>query len=179
MKFYTTLTKGMLCVDSYSTKTREIFPGVCFKKFFSSWSWLGTSWVSFPVYAFLWIVGNNELSIALLLGEFFNHLVMVPTRYLIKRERPTPYPEKHIVLDPWNRYSFPSAHAARSAMVSCTCLLLTQLPVGVLLLWALSMGITRLYLLKHYISDIAAGFLLGGVSALISVNLLRYFSLSG
>jgi len=159
-------------IDIFSSKIRETLGNDCLR-FFSWWSVLGTSWVSFPVYGILYFLSYRKIALTLLAGEFVNHAILIPLRYSTKRARPTPFPEKQIILDTWNRFSFPSAHAARSSMIFVALSFLSSIPKPLLLLLPLSMGTTRLYLEKHYITDILAGFLLGGISAYVSVIIIN------
>jgi len=172
MKDY--LLRVIRAVDAFSPSIRDFFGDVFFGDFFSFLSFLGTFWFSFPVYLLLWFVGGyyKAVAVSIALGEISNHTIMVPVRYRTKRARPTPFPESQIFLDTWNRYSFPSAHAARSAMIATVLLLSSQLPTLLVFLLPISMGTTRLYLKKHYISDIVAGFFLGAASGLLAVVLV-------
>lgn len=61
-------------------------------------------------------------------------------------------------------YSFPAAHASRAAMVSKFLLshLVLAMPLRILLiLWAFLVGLSRVLLGKHHLTDIACGFALG------------------
>jgi len=168
------LLRAVYAVDLFSPSVRKFFGDEFFSRFFSAWSFLGTFWFSSPVYLLLWFMGGyyRIVAVSIVFGEISNHAVMVPVRYSTKRARPTPFPDGQIFLDTWNRYSFPSAHAARSAMIATVLLFSSRLPVLVVLLLPLSMGTTRLYLEKHYISDIVAGYLLGAASGLFAVVLV-------
>jgi undecaprenyl-diphosphatase len=59
-------------------------------------------------------------------------------------------------------HSFPSGHAARAAMLALFALELGSFGLGVfMVLWALSVGLSRVMTGMHYLSDIIAGILLG------------------
>ena len=78
--------------------------------------------------------------------------------------------------------SFPSGHAAGSLLVyALMAWLLTahwhgarrQLVVGLAVLWALAIGVSRVLLAAHWASDVAAGWLLGATSVLLAVAVSR------
>lgn len=61
-------------------------------------------------------------------------------------------------------YSFPAAHASRAAMVSKFLLshLVLAVPLRILLvLWAFLVGMSRVLLGKHHLTDMVCGFALG------------------
>ena len=61
-------------------------------------------------------------------------------------------------------YSFPAAHASRAAMVSKFLLshLVLAVPLRILLvLWAFLVGVSRVMLGKHHLTDMVCGFVLG------------------
>jgi len=61
-------------------------------------------------------------------------------------------------------YSFPAAHASRAALVSKFLLshLVLAAPLRVLLiLWALLVGVSRVTLGKHHLTDMVCGFAMG------------------
>jgi undecaprenyl-diphosphatase len=70
-------------------------------------------------------------------------------------------------------YSFPSGHAARAAYLMTMSLALGPLMLGLLLvIWAPLVCYSRIYLRLHVWFEVACGFLLGSVSALIFAMLL-------
>lgn len=54
-----------------------------------------------------------------------------------------------------NSFSFPSGHAALSMFIAAS----TRIPL--LFIWSFLVGISRLKLNKHHLSDVLCGFLLG------------------
>ncbi|BAH77618.1 hypothetical membrane protein [Solidesulfovibrio magneticus RS-1] len=79
--------------------------------------------------------------------------------------RPRPLPAARPCLFPWNRSSFPSWHAARTAMIAT--ILTAHIPGAAAPAWtaAALVWISRSYLGRHYISDIVCGGLLGAAAA--------------
>jgi undecaprenyl-diphosphatase len=83
------------------------------------------------------------------------------------RERPF---LSHRLAHPWinaHDASFPSDHASASFAIAFAVLLIDPLAGGLFLLCAAIISIGRLFIGAHYPSDVAAGFLVGLVSALI------------
>ena len=98
-------------------------------------------------------------------------IIVLVIKFLIKRRRPEgTWGAVYRNSDP---HSFPSGHAARTMMLATLMLLLGPLWLGVVLaIWSLLVSLARVGMGVHYISDIAAGILLGilfafGFSALV------------
>jgi len=76
------------------------------------------------------------------------------------------------------RFGFASSHAANTFGVATLMwfLLKTYLPwIGLLFIWAIGVGYTRIYLGVHYPGDILAGQLIGFLSALASYGAFAFF----
>ena len=97
-------------------------------------------------------------------AELATLVIILTLRYLTRRQRPRP-DRGGRPLDPWNHYSFPSHHSARMIMLSvvfgahCRGSLAGMLPAAVLI------GFSRLVLEKHFLSDVLAGAVVGGLVA--------------
>lgn len=106
-----------------------------------------------------------------LFAEITGVLIIIILRYAVKRNRPKKY--HPFWLAPWNRYSFPSHHAFRAFMAAI--IFGTNFPVffPVFILIAVSISFSRLYLLKHYLTDVIAGALLGIVTGTGSCVLMQ------
>ena len=66
-------------------------------------------------------------------------------------------------MDPWNRYSFPSHHSARMMMLSVVFGAHYRGALPVMLSATALIGFSRLCLEKHYLSDVLAGGVVGGL----------------
>ena len=124
---------------------------------------LGTGAVWITVYALFFIFLQNhftQLILTLILAEVIGLLTIIVLRYMTKRKRPIIH-YKYLSLTPWNRYSFPSHHALRSFIIAV--ILGTYYPwlLPFLLVMAATVSFSRIYLLKHYLSDVLVGALLG------------------
>lgn len=75
-------------------------------------------------------------------------------------------------------YGFPSSHAANTMALAV--FLAKTFKNGyltlILLIWAFTVGLSRIYLGVHYPSDVTVGFLLGGLSALIFFRIAETLS---
>jgi undecaprenyl-diphosphatase len=125
----------------------------------------GPFWTA--VYTYIFACGLRALRPllpAVIEAELATLVIIITLRYLIRRLRPRP-DRGDRALDPWNRYSFPSHHSARMIMLSVLFgayyrgSLAGMLPAAVLIMFS------RLYLEKHYLSDVLAGAAIGGLVA--------------
>ncbi|KAM7392768.1 hypothetical protein PAMA_007737 [Pampus argenteus] len=109
-------------------------------------------------------LAGQEVLVNLLLALILDVLTVAGVQRLIKRRGPwemTPGLLDCIAMDV---YSFPAAHASRAAMVSKFLLshLVLAVPLRILLvLWAFLVGISRVVLGRHHLTDMVCGFALG------------------
>lgn len=83
---------------------------------------------------------------------------------LVKRRGPWEMTPGFLDCIAMDTYSFPAAHASRAAMVSKFLLshLVLAVPLRILLvLWAFLVGMSRVLLGKHHLTDMVCGFALG------------------
>ncbi|XP_056394559.1 inactive phospholipid phosphatase 7 [Hyla sarda] len=127
-------------------------------------------------HGFPWILGTiiclwnsntlagQEVLANLLLALLLDILTVAGLQKLMKRRGPyevTPSVLDYLVLDV---YAFPAGHASRATMVSKFFLshLVLAIPLRVLLvLWAFSVGLSRIMIGRHHISDVIGGFVIG------------------
>ena len=125
----------------------------------------GPFWTA--VYVCTFIVGPRTLRpllTAVIEAELATLVIILTLRYLTRRQRPRPdYGGRP--LDPWNRYSFPSHHSARIIMLSVVFGAHYRESLAGMLPAALLIGFSRLYLEKHFLSDVLAGAAIGGLVA--------------
>lgn len=114
------------------------------------------------VAAWLGVRGRRWDLAAWLLGWLMADLLTALLKPGLARERPTP-------IDPDNPFtSFPSAHAKTAAQVAIGLVLVLTHPRGrrrwwyaIALAWAVLMSLSRTVLDHHWLSDVAAGSMLG------------------
>jgi membrane-associated phospholipid phosphatase len=112
---------------------------------------------------------------ALMAGAVFILAILVLTiKFLIRRKRPEgTWGAIYRNSDP---HSFPSGHAARTMMLANLMLILGPTWLGiVLVVWAIIVSLARVGMGVHYLSDIAAGIVLGILFALGFSQLIPWF----
>ncbi|XP_056146879.1 inactive phospholipid phosphatase 7 [Lampris incognitus] len=109
-------------------------------------------------------LAGQEVLVNLLLALILDVMTVAGVQRLVKRRGPwemTPGFLDYVAMDV---YSFPAAHASRAAMVSKFLLshLVLAVPLRILLiLWAFLVGMSRVLLGKHHLTDTVCGFALG------------------
>ena len=139
-------------------------------------TYLGTGAVWIAAYAIFFVFLPDRfasLILALVLSEVIGLFTIIVLRYITKRERPA-ISHKYFFLTPWNRYSFPSHHAYR-----VTILLIifgTAFPplLWFLIVMAATVCFSRIYLAKHYFSDVLTGVFLGIFLAMVSQKIINF-----
>jgi len=112
-----------------------------------------------------------QLILTLILAEVIGLVTIIILRYITRRKRPAAH-YKTFPLTPWNRYSFPSHHALRSFIIAC--IIGTDFP-GLrpfLFIMAATVSFSRIYLSRHYLSDVLAGTFLGIILATTSQRII-------
>lgn len=129
----------------------------------------GDSWLWCAGLIILWFFGDpfwKKLAVVMLGGIAVLAIILITLKFLIRRPRPeSGWGRIYRNTDP---HSFPSGHAARSFFIA---MLATGFGPGwlaaILWVWAPLVALARTALGVHYVSDIAAGALLGILIGLI------------
>lgn len=150
-------------------------PGIIF--FFKQLTFLGSSYFLFPAYIILigWLLFKKRKTDAITIAiiAISSTLLMYILKLLIGRVRPD-LP----LFEPLSTNSFPSGHSL-SSFIFCSVIVwlvwkskwgikLKWILSGLLLLLAISVGISRIVLRYHYASDVLAGFCMGFAWVLLS-----------
>ncbi|XP_060769469.1 inactive phospholipid phosphatase 7 [Neoarius graeffei] len=109
---------------------------------------------------------GQEVLVNLLLALVLDILTVAGVQKLVKRRGPWEINPGFLDCIAMDVYSFPAAHASRAAMVSRFLLshLVLAVPLRVLLvLWAFLVGLSRVLLGQHHVTDMACGFALGSL----------------
>ena len=141
----------------------------------------GDSWYWLIALFFIWLFskGNLHTQAALFAGaitlQAFSVLIL---KSMIKRKRPQgEWGAIYRNIDP---HSFPSGHAVRAVMIAALAWGWNLQPLAwMLMIWAPWVGLARVALGVHYLSDVVAGWILGLLLALAYLSaqpiLYRYF----
>lgn len=136
-----------------------------------SWFWIAGLGLAF-------FLGNGELRIEAIFWVFgiviLGALVLL-IKAIIRRPRPEgEWGKIYRIADP---HSFPSGHAARAMGLAILAIQTgSGWRIAGMLLWAVLVGISRIALKLHYLSDVVAGWLLGAVGGLLALQLYPWFT---
>ena len=101
-----------------------------------------------------------------------SHLVVRLLKQKVGRERPALPVGMGFLIEPEDRFSFPSGHAAAGLSVGLPLALALTGPAGlVVLLIGVSVGLSRCYLGVHYPGDVVMGWLLAVLSVEVGLFL--------
>jgi len=122
-----------------------------------------------------------QLGVAFLKAMLIAFLLELPIywalKHSFKRRRPFRVVEALApLLKPSDEFSFPSGHTTAAFMVAA--LTVVYFPGAALVIypWAALVGLSRVMLKVHFISDVLAGMVLGTVLALLSLALISGYS---
>lgn len=134
----------------------------------------GDSWFWLAGLILVWIFSKGEWrsrAVFLAVGLTIMSAVVIVLKFAVRRPRPEgEWGQIYRLTDP---HSFPSGHAARSAA-----LVVMSIAVGppwfmvALLLWAPWVGLSRVGLGIHYLSDVVVGWLIGVGMGWIAILLM-------
>uniref|UniRef100_A0A3B1KH80 Phospholipid phosphatase 7a (inactive) n=1 Tax=Astyanax mexicanus TaxID=7994 RepID=A0A3B1KH80_ASTMX len=109
-------------------------------------------------------LAGQEVLVNLLLALLLDVMTVAGMQKLVKRKGPWEMSPGFLDYLAMDMYSFPAAHASRAVMVSKFLLahLVLAVPLRILLvLWAFLVGMSRVVLGRHHLSDVGCGFALG------------------
>ena len=131
-----------------------------------SWFWLAGLFI-------LWLFSTGEWrerAVFLGIGLVIMAAAVILLKFTIRRPRPEgEWGSIYRITDP---HSFPSGHAARSAALAVMGLIIGPDWFGLALaIWAPWVGLSRVALGVHYLSDVLAGWLVGALMGLTALAL--------
>lgn len=123
----------------------------------------GDSWFWLAGLGLLWWLGTDYwkgTALIMIVAILLTALVVFVVKLAVRRRRPEgEWGKFYRSTDP---HSFPSGHAVRAVMLAVVMLGLGPLWLGLLLLvWAPLVGLARVAMGVHYLSDVLAGVFLG------------------
>lgn len=129
----------------------------------------GDSWFILLALFVIWILTGglwHQLTAIMAAGSIGLAVIVLLTKFLIRRKRPEG--EWGAIYRNTDPHSFPSGHAARTAMLALLALLMGPLWLGILLvIWAPLVSLARVWMGVHYVSDVVAGIFLGVLAAFL------------
>jgi len=157
------------CSKALFVPPEKIFLSIILKIFAhsgDSWFWLGGLFL-------VWLFGTGpwrERALFLGVGMVIMASAVILLKFSIRRPRPEgEWGQIYRITDP---HSFPSGHAARSAALAVMAVAIGPPWFGwTLCLWAPWVGLSRVALGVHYLSDVLAGWAVGAVMGLIALLL--------
>ncbi len=128
----------------------------------------GDSWFWLAGLALLWWLGTDywkrEL-LVMIISILAAALVVFVVKLIVRRRRPEgEWGKFYRNTDP---HSFPSGHAVRAMMLAVIMLGMSAWTGLVLLVWAPLVGLARVAMGLHYLSDVLAGMVLGAVIGVV------------
>lgn len=134
----------------------------------------GDSWLWFLALPIIWYLGDDSWKIWALI--LFTAILVTATlvlviKFTVRRSRPEgEWGQIYRKTDP---HSFPSGHAARGMLIGVIAIGLGPLWAGILLIiWGPLVGLARIAMGVHYLSDVVVGWVLGFIMALLSLQFL-------
>ena len=129
----------------------------------------GVFWLTMYIFVFFFLNDSfTRVLQTLIPAEFIGLFFVISLRYMTKRKRPD---RNYISIIHWNKYSFPSHHSLRAFLIATVIGAYYPYLLLFLFLAAVIISFSRIYLLKHYPSDVLAGALLGILTANVSLRL--------
>jgi undecaprenyl-diphosphatase len=176
--------KTLLEIDArYSRQLRlkpEAWPG--WHRVGSFLAHSGDSWFLLPVLGLIWLFAGctwHNRAALMGIGLVFLAAAVLAIKFTVRRSRPPgEWGEIYRSTDP---HSFPSGHAARVTYLAVMAVGLGPAWLAILLvLWAPLVGLARIAMGVHYLSDIVAGMsiglLWGAMMLLLAEPILHAFS---
>ncbi len=132
----------------------------------------GDSWFWLAGLGLVWWFGSDywkERAVILIVSILLTAMIVLAVKFTVRRKRPEgEWGKFYRSTDP---HSFPSGHAVRAVMLAVIMLGLGPVWLGLfLLIWAPLVGLARVAMGVHYLSDVLAGMILGlliGVTVLL------------
>jgi undecaprenyl-diphosphatase len=138
----------------------------------------GDSWFWWTALFILWFFSNSlwrRWEVVEFVGIAGLAVVVMGIKFTVRRKRPAG--EWGSIYRNTDPHSFPSGHAARAFLIAVVASALAPAWLAVLLwIWAPLVSIARVAMGVHYVSDVAAGAVLGIVVALVGLQFYQPLS---
>jgi len=159
--------------ESTTAKLRLTETQTRFKPAAAFFAHSGDSWFVLLGLLLIWLITRgvwHHLAALMAGGTVGLALVVLAIKFTIRRRRPEGnWGAIYRNTDP---HSFPSGHAARTAMLAIIAFGAGPLWLGIMLcVWALLVSLARVWMGVHYLSDILAGILLGILAGVVILQM--------
>ncbi|MFH1447187.1 MAG: phosphatase PAP2 family protein [Chloroflexota bacterium] len=136
----------------------------------------GDSWFWLMGLAIVWFFSSeawHDRAAFLAIGLFILAIVVIILKFTVRRPRPKgEWGQIYRATDP---HSFPSGHAARAAALAVMAIGIGPMWFALLLIfWAPLVGLARVSLGVHYLSDVVVGWLIGITMGLTALALYPF-----
>lgn len=122
------------------------------------WSCHGIPWFV-AVIALLFMYPKNKAFGELLVGLLLDVIVVAVTKALARRRRPTYCgQDDQFIVASVDKHSFPSGHASRAIYVALLYHHAGSFSSCIIWFWAISVVLSRIFLGRHHVCDVIAGF---------------------
>lgn len=129
----------------------------------------GVLWLIVYVLMFFFLYDRySRMLHSLVPAETIGLFFIISLRYLTGRKRPD---SNYTSIIPWNKYSFPSHHSLRAFLIATIVGKYFPHSLPFMFFAAVVISFSRIYLLRHHLSDVLAGALLDVLTANISLRL--------
>jgi len=139
-------------------------------------SLFGTPFFYMPLTAYFLKI-NSRLAISLIFILISNEVVCGAIKYIYQKDRPVPMPNKTFI-QKYFAGSFPSVHTARISAFSIAIIAAYANKILILtaLLAVIGVGYSRIYLKRHYLTDVIWGFAIGASISAAGLAAQNYLS---
>jgi undecaprenyl-diphosphatase len=118
----------------------------------------------------LWYRGERFLPGVLAIAILIIAAAVIAIKATVRRSRPTK--DRSISTMTLDEHSFPSGHAARSMGLAIVLGMLYPYLLPYLIIWAALVGVARITLGVHYLSDVIVGWGLGGLIGMLLMRVI-------
>lgn len=116
---------------------------------------------------FIWVYGGPAFI-------FFQVPMYFLLKYIFKRERPYLHHDVTAIINPPDKFSFPSGHSASATLLTFIFIQQSSILAPYFIVWMLIIYLSRVGLGLHYASDVFFGAALGALSSFVALQLSQY-----
>ena len=116
---------------------------------------------------FIWVYGGSAFM-------FFQVPIYFSLKYIFKRDRPYLHHDVTAIINPPDKFSFPSGHSASATLLTLIIITLSPILAPYFIVWMLIIFLSRVGLGLHYVSDVFFGAALGSLSFFVATQLSKY-----